>query len=89
MTFNQVRINPFDSETLFGDLGPGEISDYISFELAYRYAQVKLFIEDEEYLLQPIDFVGETPLENGNYTYIIGVSDIQNPFGLTLKLRVD
>ena len=87
--FNQVRINPDDNETMFGDLAPGETSAFKPFEKAYRYAQVKLVIEGKEYILQPIDYVGETPLENGKYTYIIGVGDLESPYGLTIDLRED
>ncbi|MDH3648617.1 MAG: hypothetical protein OEQ53_02985 [Saprospiraceae bacterium] len=89
LMFHQVRVSPDVSETMFGDLNSGEISIYKPFKIAYRYAQIKVIIEGEEFLLQPIDYVGETPLEEGNYTYIIGVADLNSLYGLTLDLRKD
>ena len=86
MTYNNVRVNPAGNEINFGDLAPGERSAYKQFEMAYRYAYVKLIIEGKEYILQPIDYVGETPLSDGQYTYIIGVADLENQYGLTIDL---
>ena len=88
-TYLDLRVNPYDEEMNYGDLGPGEVSDYKPFEIAYRYAQIQVRIDDAEYVLQPIDYVGETPLKNGKYTYIIGISDLNNPYGLTLEFSED
>ena len=47
-------------------------------------------IEGEIYTLQPIDYVGEIPLENGNYTYEIDANDSLLRFDkLTLTLVTD
>lgn len=59
-------------------LNPGEFSEYKEFELAYRYANIELTVDDEPYLLQPYDFVGETPLENGSYTYSLNLDNNGN-----------
>jgi hypothetical protein len=55
----------------FDDLFNGQKSVFKTFDLAYSYAFVQLQIGGKTYTIQPIDFVGETPLENGNYTYKI------------------
>ena len=53
----------------FGDLEPNEKSDYKKFEMAYHYGAVNITIDGENYGWQPIDFVGETPLKEGSYTF--------------------
>jgi len=59
-TFNNIN---------YGDLAPNQISEYRIFERAYNYGSVSITIEGEVYGWTPIDFVGEEPLENGNYTF--------------------
>lgn len=59
-TFNNVN---------FGDLNSNEKTGYLTFEEAYHYGRVKITINGQNYGWTPIDFVGETPLENGNYTF--------------------
>ncbi|WP_370477711.1 hypothetical protein [Tamlana flava] len=44
-------------------------------------------IDGEVYTIQPIDFVGETPLEKGKYTYQIDANDSTEQYGkLSLTL---
>ncbi len=66
------------NDAAFGDLGPGENSQYQFFDTAYRYAYVRLLINGAEFILQPIDYVGETPLGSGHFTYVIDVFDLDN-----------
>ena len=66
---------PKDSH-LYGDLKAGEASEYKLYEEAYRYAFCSFKIGDTEYLVQPIDFVGESLLPSGNYTYRLFISDL-------------
>ena len=73
----------------FGDVKAGHTSDYASFDMAYRYAYIQLKVGTQVYTLQPIDYVGETPLEEGNYTYAIDVVDPNSEYGLGLELKVD
>ncbi|SVA18393.1 uncharacterized protein METZ01_LOCUS71247, partial [marine metagenome] len=40
--------------------------------------------DGEEYIIQPIDYVGEQPLGKGAFTYLIDVSDINNSYGLSI-----
>ena len=39
---------------------------------------VRLFVDENEFIIQPIDFVGETPLGSGKFTYVLEVIDFEN-----------
>lgn len=54
---------------------PGSYSPYFMYEEAYRYAYIKITSGEETFVLQPIDFVGETPLPIGLYTYELDVTE--------------
>jgi hypothetical protein len=69
--FKDIVVNTSTGDVSYGSLASQEVSDYKPFELAYRYAFIELTANDTIYTLQPIDYVGETPLENGHYTYIL------------------
>lgn len=56
-------------EVSYGDLAPGAQSDYIKVEKAYRYAYVESEVNGGKAYLVPIDYVGESTLNSGNYTY--------------------
>lgn len=49
-------------------------------KIELKLAFVQLEIDGETYALQPIDYVGETPLENGSYTYQIDANDFQERY---------
>ncbi len=67
VTYNSVQVG--SSENVHSNVSAGDYSDYIAYETAYRYAYIKIDIATESYVLQPIDFVGETLLGPGFYTY--------------------
>ncbi|NND16460.1 MAG: hypothetical protein HKN89_09075 [Eudoraea sp.] len=54
---------------------PDSYSEYFIYETAYTYAFIQITSGEETFVLQPIDFVGETPLPIGFYTYELDVSD--------------
>ena len=62
-------------DELYGTLGPDAYTEYREYPIAYRYNYVRLTITGDEFVLQPIDYVGETPLGPGNFTYEIDVAD--------------
>ena len=62
-------------EMLHENIGPNEYSGYLAYEMAYEYAYISITAGDGNYVLQPIDFVGETPLENGFYTYGLSITE--------------
>ncbi|QCK16603.1 hypothetical protein [Mangrovivirga cuniculi] len=82
--YDYKNIIVYDKE--FEDLKSGALSEYQQFDIAYRYAFVELEINGSVYTIQPIDYVGETPLENGFYTYQIGANDSNDQYG---KLSID
>jgi hypothetical protein len=53
----------------YGRVEAGQSSAYASVQEAYRYDFVEVWIGGEKYALQPIDFVGESLLRPGRYTY--------------------
>jgi hypothetical protein len=59
----------------YGTLPAGTFSEYRDFGTAYRYNYVLLRIGADEFVIQPIDYVGETPLGGGMFTYEIDVVD--------------
>jgi len=79
--FKNITVNTSNENVNFEDINSRQKTDYKTFDTAYRYAFIELEIDGETYTLQPIDYVGETPLENGNYTYQIDVNDSQDQNG--------
>jgi hypothetical protein len=56
----------------YGDIKRGAVTDYQTWKEAYRYSSVSLTATNKPLRIQPIDYVGETPLADGNYTYVLG-----------------
>lgn len=69
-----------EDEHHYGDLQEGKKSAYKVYEKAYRYAFCTFMIGDSEFTIQPIDFVGESLLEPGKYTYRLIISDLDTPW---------
>jgi hypothetical protein len=64
-----IRVQ-FPSQTEdYGSLANGTSSDFHIIHEAYRYAFIQVNSGDQAYVLQPIDYVGETLLAPGYYTY--------------------
>lgn len=88
--FDHIVVNTSTGEVDYGNLAAGQTTDYKSFETAYAYAFVQLEIDGKTYTIQPIDYMGATPLEAGNYTYQINANSSQDPYGkLTLSMIQD
>ena len=58
-----------------GSLPAGETTDYKAFDGIYSYGYISLFINGKNFVLQPIDFVGEKQYTKGQFKYNINVSD--------------
>ena len=68
--FDSVLVRfPQDVVHRYGRVEAGRSSSYATVEEAYRYDYVEVWIGGEKYALQPIDFVGESPLQPGRWTY--------------------
>ncbi len=88
--FNNVLVNTSGTEQNFGNININQGSDYKSFDFAYRYAFIELKIDGNTYTLQPIDYVGETKLDNGKYTYEVNAANNGSQYSrLTLTLIED
>ena len=57
------------------NVSPGSYSTYFMYEEAYRYAYIEITSGEETFVLQPIDFVGETLLPIGFYTYELNITE--------------
>lgn len=80
---NVAYENVIVGDRSYGDIEPGAVTDYQNWEQAYRYAYVSLTAEGKPMVIQPIDFVGETPLGAGRFTYVVTVE------GDRLGIRVE
>lgn len=64
----------FPGPTLnYGALDAGQVSEYKLFEEVYHYGFIEVEAEDSTYRLVPTDFVGESPLKPGQYTYEVKI----------------
>ena len=70
--FDEVQVG--EQEEPYTDIAPDSFSDYMEYEEAYPYAYVAITVGEETFVLQPIDFVGATPLPIGLYTYELDVT---------------
>lgn len=73
--FENIVVNISTANTRFENINSQQKTNYKTFQTAYRYAFVELEIDGLKFTYQPIDYAGETPLENGNYTYQIDVNN--------------
>lgn len=82
--FGRVEVGFPESSVDYGSVKAHSVSTYSRVESAYRYAYIEVQIGGEELRIQPIDYVGETPLEPGRYTYALNVT-IEGYLTLTLR----
>jgi hypothetical protein len=84
--FDDIVVNTSGGENKYSTVAAGQKSDYKAFTKAYKYAYVKLNTQGQDLGIQPIDYVGETPLQPGHYTYALDVTT-GNPRRLTITLE--
>jgi hypothetical protein len=73
LEFDEVLVA--DEEHLYVSVSPDSFSDYQAFEEAYRFAYIRITAGEEVFELQPVDFVGETLLPIGLYTYALAIDE--------------
>ncbi|MCF6307131.1 MAG: hypothetical protein L3J09_04155 [Flavobacteriaceae bacterium] len=83
--YDNIKVSTTGDMVDFGNLNSNSKSEYKVFDTAYRYAFIEFQINGETFTLQPIDYVGETPLENGKYAYEINVNIDNQRVMLELK----
>ncbi|MEO1012953.1 MAG: hypothetical protein AAFX53_16765 [Bacteroidota bacterium] len=72
-TFDEVQVG--EAEEVHENVAPGEYSEYLEYETAFRYAFIEIRSGEETFVFQPIDFEAETPLPIGFYTYELNVDE--------------
>lgn len=78
--FRQVVVNG----QYYGDIDAGQSTEYRNLRVAYRYANVRLLAGSREIRLSPEDYVGETPLGSGKFTYVLNMTGAEQ-----IDLRVE
>ena len=73
ITFDTVQVG--EADKIHENVDPDSFTDYLQYEVAYRYAFIEIQSGTETYVLQPTDFVGETELPKGLYTYELDVTE--------------
>ncbi len=71
--FSSVLVKIKGTTANYGAVASGKYSEYREFNTAYRYGYVEVEANDSTYRIQPTDYVGEVPLENGHYTYKLDI----------------
>ena len=72
--FDRVDVVFPEDEVRYGSISANSSSAYREVSKAYRYAYIEVEVGGEELVLQPIDYVGETLLRSGRYTYVLNVT---------------
>ena len=73
--FLNIIVNTGSGNVHFKNLRSGLNSEYKLFDKAYSYAFIELEIEGETFTIQPVDYLGESLLRKGYYTYQLDVND--------------
>jgi len=74
VNFNSVDLRFGEEWEHYGAVAAGDASKYHMFNTAYRYGGIKVETGDSVYRMQPTDYVGEEPLDDGNYTYKLDIA---------------
>jgi hypothetical protein len=84
--FERVEVGFPEGRVNYGSIRANSASEYRGVSKAYRYAYIEVEIAGEELVLQPIDYVGESLLGPGRYTYVLNTT-VEGQ--LTLEFRED
>ena len=68
-TFDAVWVGFPEQREVYGRVSARSVSAYRAVGTAYRYAYVEIRLGVEKAVIQPMDYLGETPWEPGRYTY--------------------
>jgi hypothetical protein len=82
----QVELTMDTKVAHYGALVHMQTSGYMAYDKIYKFAFVKAYIPNDSLQFQPIDYVGETPLVAGLYSYILKRGSGKN---LLIELRKD
>lgn len=68
-----VTFSPGQAELKFDRIRPGEATSYVPVAYAYRYGYLEALVNGSRRVIQPIDYVGESPIGQGRFTFEITV----------------
>ena len=68
-----VTFQPGGPKVEFDRIGPGQTTPYTTVSKAYDYGYLDVRVGGERRVIQPIDFVGESPVGEGRFTYVITI----------------
>ncbi len=89
-TIEGFRISTGGGDFTYETLAPGEVSDYKLYDYSYSYFFVSFSIDTNDFVKQPIDYVGESKIKNGKYTYNIAIETFEDrPDYFTGDLKKD
>lgn len=72
---NRTKVHFPEKKIMYGRILSGRKSSFKDVGKAYRYAYIETTVNDIKLVLQPIDYVGETPLEPGLYNYRLSIDE--------------
>jgi hypothetical protein len=82
LSYTGITVSTGGGQQVYDTLNANEKSNYKKYLFCYRYGFVQLKIDGKLYTLQPIDYVGETKLETGKFTYEIDANTSNNSLSL-------
>lgn len=77
-TIENLRINTGGGEYVYEEISPGEVSDYDEYDYSYSYFFVSFSVDTSNFVRQPIDYVGESKIKSGKYTFDISIETFEN-----------
>ena len=68
-----VTFKPGRPEINAARIEPGAVTDYVRVDNAYRYGYLEVTVGGARRVIQPIDYVGESFIGEGRFTYSITI----------------
>jgi hypothetical protein len=68
-----VTFQPGEPQLKFARIEPGEATDYVPVSHAYSYGYLDVTVDGARRVIQPIDYVGESYIGDGRFTYVITI----------------
>lgn len=88
LTLDEATVFLFDGALTVTDFQPGAVSEYRVVDKAYDYTSALVVVGADSASLQVIDYVGETPLDGGRYTYVLRVF-AESPLSIGMDFEKD
>ena len=68
-----VTFRPGQAEIKFARIDGGEVTNYVPVANAYSYGYLDVLVDGARRVIQPIDYVGESYIGEGRFTYVISI----------------